>query len=88
MGENNGSDSNASAYNAGDLGSIPRLERSPGERNDNPLQYSCLKNPMKRSLVGYNPWGHKVADTTEQLTFTSFVYKIDEQSLTEWHREL
>ena len=41
-----GSDGKASAYNAGDLGSIPGLERSPGERNGNPLQYSCLENPM------------------------------------------
>ena len=38
----------ASAYNAGDPGSIPGLERSPGEGNDNPLQYSCLENPMDR----------------------------------------
>ena len=37
---------NASAYNAGDLGSIPGLGRSPGEGNGNPLQYSCLENPM------------------------------------------
>ena len=37
---------NASAYNAGDLGSIPGLERSLGEGNGNPLQYSCLENPM------------------------------------------
>ena len=35
-----------SAYNAGDLGSIPELGRSPGEGNGNPLQYSCLENPM------------------------------------------
>ena len=35
-----------SACNAGDLGSIPRLGRSPGEGNGNPLQYFCLKNPM------------------------------------------
>ena len=35
-----------SACNAGDLGSIPGLGRSPGEGNDNPLQYSCLGNPM------------------------------------------
>ena len=38
----------ASTYNAGDLGSIPGLGRSPGEGNDNPLQYSCLKNPMDK----------------------------------------
>ena len=36
----------ASAYNVGDLGSIPGLGRSPGEGNGNPLQYSCLENPM------------------------------------------
>ena len=41
-----GSEVKASAYNAGDLGSIPGLERSPGEGNGNPLQYSCLENPM------------------------------------------
>ena len=41
-----GSDSKASAYNTGDLGSIPGLERSPREGNGNPLQYSRLENPM------------------------------------------
>ena len=41
-----GSDGKASACNVGDLGSIPGLERSPGEGNGNPLQYSCLENPM------------------------------------------
>ena len=39
-------DGKASAYNAGDLGSIPGSGRSPGEGNGNPLQYSCLENPM------------------------------------------
>ena len=34
--------------NEGDVGSIPRLGRSPGERNGDPLQYSCLGNPMHR----------------------------------------
>ena len=46
MGFLGGSDGKASACNAGDLGSIPRLGRSPGERNGNPLQYSCLENPV------------------------------------------
>ena len=41
-----GSDGKASVYNAGDLGSIPGLGRFPGEGNGNPLQYSCLENPM------------------------------------------
>ena len=40
-----GSDGKASAYNAGDPGSIPGSGRSPGEGNGNPLQYSCLENP-------------------------------------------
>ena len=47
-----GSEDKASSCNAGDLGSIPGLGRSPGEGNDNPLQYSCLENPMERSLAG------------------------------------
>ena len=37
-----------SAYNAGDLSSIPGLVRALGEGNGNPLQYSCLENPMDR----------------------------------------
>ena len=41
-----GSDSKSSACNAGDLGSVPGSGRSPGEGNGNPLQYSCLENPM------------------------------------------
>ena len=43
-----GSDGKASVYNAGDPGSVPGWGRSPGERNGNPLQYSCLENPMDR----------------------------------------
>ena len=41
-----GSDGKVSAYSAGDLGSIPGLGRSSGEGNGNPLQYSCLENPV------------------------------------------
>ena len=53
-------DGKKSACNVGNLGSIPGLERPPGGGHDNPLQYSCLENPHgQRSLVGYNPWGHK-----------------------------
>jgi len=40
--------SKESTCNAGDLGLIPRLGRSPGEGNGNPLQYSCLGNPKGR----------------------------------------
>ena len=57
-----GSDGKTSAYNAGDLGSIPGSGRSPGEGNGNPFQYSCLE------------WGCKESDTTEQLHFTSEKY--------------
>ena len=41
-----GSNGKASACSVGDLGLIPGLGRSPGEGNGNPLQYSCLENPM------------------------------------------
>ena len=41
-----GSEVKVSASNAGDSGLIPGSGRSPGEGNDNPLQYSCLENPM------------------------------------------
>ena len=60
-----GSDGKASAHNAGDPGSIPGSGRSPGEGNGNPLQYSCLENPMDGGVVGYSPWGCKELDTTE-----------------------
>ena len=46
MGFPGGSEVKASACNAGDLGFIPGLGRSPGEGNGNPLQYSWLENPM------------------------------------------
>ena len=43
-----GSDSKESDCDVGDLGSIPGLGSSPGEGHGNPLQYSCLENPMDR----------------------------------------
>ena len=48
MGFPGGSNGKASAYNAGDPGSIPGSGRFPGEENGNPLQYSCLENSMDR----------------------------------------
>ena len=58
-----------STCNAGDLGSIPELGRSPGGGHGNPLQYSCLENPHgKRSLAGCSPWGCKQSVTTERLS--------------------
>ena len=51
---------------AGDLGSVPELRRSPGEGNGNPLQYSCLENPMDRGAWQV-AWAPKELDTTESL---------------------
>ena len=59
-----------SACDAGDKGSIPGLGRSSGEGNGNPLQYSCLENPMLREA--YSPWGGKELDMTERLTHLIF----------------
>ena len=54
-----------------EVGSIPALERSPGGEHGNPLQYSCLENPMDRGAYRLLcPWGRKNSDTTEQLHFT------------------
>ena len=70
-----GSDGKASAYNAGDLASIPGLGRSPGEGNGNPLQYSCPENPM-----GGGAWQatvHGVAKSLTQLSYFTFTFKLD-----------
>ena len=45
-----GKESTCNAGATGDLGSIPRSGRSPGEGHGNPLQYSCLENPMDRGV--------------------------------------
>ena len=72
-----GSDSKAFAYNEGDLGSIPGSGRSPGEGNGNPLQYSCLENPMERGA-----WWATVRGVTKSWTRLS-----DFTSLHKRHRE-
>ena len=64
-----GSDRKESACNAGDLGLIPGLGRSPEEGNGYPLQYSCLENPMDREpgglqSMGSNRVGHDWATNT------------------------
>ena len=56
-------DGKASAYNVGDLGLIPGSGRSPGEGNGNPLQYSCLENPMDQGS-----WWATVHGVTESQT--------------------
>ena len=58
----------ANVGDAGDLGSIPGLGRSPGGGNGNPFQYSCLKNSIEdRGPWCYSPQGCKELDTNEQL---------------------
>ena len=66
-----GSEGKASACNAGDLGSIPGLGRSPGEGSGNPLQYSCLENPMDREAC----WAtvHAIAKSRTQLSSFTFI---------------
>ena len=66
-----GSDGKESACSAGDLGSIPGLGRSPGEGNDNPLQYSGLENPMDRGAWWLQSLGsQRVGHSTLFRTFS------------------
>ena len=65
MGFRGGSDGEESACNAGDLGSIPELGRSPGEGNGNSLQYSCLENYMDRRACPATVQEITESDTTE-----------------------
>ena len=64
-----GSEVKASAPNARDLGSIPGSGRSPGKGNGNPLQYSCLENPMDGEACRLQSRGRRESDTTERLHF-------------------
>ena len=58
----------ANAGDPGDMGSIPESGRSTGGGNGNPLQYSCLENPMDRGAWwATSPWGHIELDTTEHM---------------------
>ena len=71
-----GSDSKESTCNAGHPGSIPRSGRSAGEGNGNPLQYSCLENPMNggasRATV------HGVTKSRTRLSHFTFTYTLFE----------
>ena len=69
-----GSEGKASAWNAGGLGSIPGPGRSPGEGNGNPLQYSCLENPMERgdwqaTVHGVPKSWKRLSDLTSLTTY-------------------
>ena len=74
MGFPGGSEVKASACNAGDLVSIPGLGRSPGEGNGNPLQYSCLENPMDRGAW----WAtvHGVTKSRTRLRDFTFIFTL------------
>ena len=63
-----GKESPCSAENAKDAGTIPGLERSPGEGNGNPLQYSCLGNPMDRGA-----WRAAVPGVTTESDTTEVI---------------
>ena len=56
-----------------DAGLISGSGRSPGVGSSRPLQYSCLENPIDRSLAGYSPWGHKESDTTEAMSTHTYM---------------
>ena len=68
-----GSDGKASAYNVGDLGSIPGSGRSPGEGNGNLLQYSCLENPMDGGA--WQATVHEVAKSWWRLSNFTFTWE-------------
>ena len=63
-----GSAGKESTCNAGDLGLIPGSGRSPGEGNGNPLQYSCLENPMDRGAWWATVYGVSKSRTQLQLS--------------------
>ena len=58
----------ANAGDSKDLSSIPGSGRSPGEGDENPLQYSYLENPMDRGAWRASPWGCRESDITERLS--------------------
>ena len=85
MGFPGGSEGTASAYNAGDLGSIPGSGRSPGEGNGSPLQYSGLENAMDRGAW----WAtvHRVAKSRTRLsdsTLATFMWRVWSSRLSKW----
>ena len=76
-----GADGKGSACNVGDWGSTPGLGRSPGEGSDNPLQYSCLENPMDRGAWRATVQGVTELDTIDQQPFHSFIFSSQGTSL-------
>ena len=66
-----GSDGKEFVSNAGDLGSVPGLGRSPGEGNGNTLQNSCLENPMDRGTWGVTVHGDAKSQTWITLSLST-----------------
>ena len=78
-----GSVGKESACNAGDIGLIPGSGRSPKRGNGNPLQYSCLENPVDGGTWWpvVSPWGHKrvrhgLATEQQQIPCTGYLNSI------------
>ena len=72
LGFPSGSAGKESACNAGDLGLIPGLGRSPGEGKGYPFQYSGLENPMDCN----SPWGLKELYRSERLSLSQLIYNV------------
>ena len=68
-----GSDGKGFANSVGDIGSIPVSGRSPGDENGNPLQYSCVENPMDRGA--WQAMVHRVAKSQTQLSNFHFLQR-------------
>ena len=84
MGFPGGSEVKASACNAGDQGLIPGSGRSPGEGNGNPLQYSCLENPMD----GGAWWATVPRVTKSQTQLSDFTFSYDTNQFLEGTKKL
>ena len=80
-----GSDGKMSVYNAGDSGSIPGSGRSPGEGHSNPLQHSCLENPMGRGA--WRATVHGVTKSRTGLRDYHFHILLDKHLCSDWPGE-
>ena len=83
MGSPGGSEVKVSACNVGDLGSIPGSEKSPGEGNGNPLQYSCLEKPMDggawRATVHGVAKSQTYSDRATPLSLSKLLYSLQSE---------
>ena len=85
MGFPGGSDGEEPACNAGDLGSTPGSGRSPGGGHGNPLQYSCLENPMDREA--WWPTVYEAAKSQTQLSdYNTHTGSYSASQVVQWRR--